>query len=44
MLLAFFLTSSKLTKFGEEKKRLVDADFKEGGQRNWYYFVSIGLI
>ncbi|RVX11098.1 Protein PGR [Vitis vinifera] len=29
MLLAFFLTSSKLTKFGEEKKRLVDADFKE---------------
>lgn len=35
MLLAFFLTSSKLTKFGEEKKRLVDADFKEGGQRNW---------
>lgn len=35
MLLVFFFTSSKLTKIGEEKKRLVDADFKEGGQRNW---------
>ncbi|WRX33187.1 Protein of unknown function DUF92 [Theobroma cacao] len=35
MLLAFFFTSSKLTKVGEEKKRRVDADFKEGGQRNW---------
>ncbi|XP_021903197.1 protein PGR [Carica papaya] len=35
MLLAFFLTSSKLTKVGEEKKRRIDADFKEGGQRNW---------
>lgn len=35
MLLVFFFTSSKLTKVGEEKKRKVDADFKEGGQRNW---------
>uniref|UniRef100_A0A2P2JNE4 Protein PGR n=1 Tax=Rhizophora mucronata TaxID=61149 RepID=A0A2P2JNE4_RHIMU len=35
ILLAFFFTSSKLTKIGEEKKRRVDADFKEGGQRNW---------
>ncbi|XWS26911.1 hypothetical protein CRYUN_Cryun26dG0070800 [Craigia yunnanensis] len=35
MLLAFFFSSSKLTKVGEEKKRQVDADFKEGGQRNW---------
>ncbi|OMO57993.1 hypothetical protein COLO4_34948 [Corchorus olitorius] len=35
MLLAFFISSSKLTKVGEEKKRQVDADFKEGGQRNW---------
>jgi len=35
MLLVFFFTSSKLTKVGEEKKRRVDADFKEGGQRNW---------
>ncbi|GMI97699.1 Plasma membrane Glucose-responsive Regulator [Hibiscus trionum] len=35
MLLAFFFSSSKLTKVGEDKKRQVDADFKEGGQRNW---------
>ncbi|KDP32330.1 hypothetical protein JCGZ_13255 [Jatropha curcas] len=35
VLLVFFLTSSKLTKVGEEKKRRIDADFKEGGQRNW---------
>ncbi|CAM8917940.1 unnamed protein product [Rhodiola kirilowii] len=35
MLLAFFYSSSKLTKIGQETKRLVDADFKEGGQRNW---------
>lgn len=40
MLLVFFFTSSKLTKFGEEKKRRVDADFKEGGQRNWYGFYN----
>lgn len=36
MLLAFFFTSSMLTKVGEEKKHRVDAGFKEGGQRNWY--------
>ncbi|XP_022844314.1 protein PGR-like [Olea europaea var. sylvestris] len=35
VLLVFFFTSSKFTKFGEDKKRKVDADFKEGGQRNW---------
>ncbi|GLT98497.1 hypothetical protein SLE2022_159990 [Rubroshorea leprosula] len=35
MLLAFFFSSSMLTKIGEERKRQIDADFKEGGQRNW---------
>lgn len=35
LLLVFFLTSSKLTKVGEDKKRRVDVEFKEGGQRNW---------
>ncbi|CAL0330536.1 unnamed protein product [Lupinus luteus] len=35
MLLAFFFTSSKLTKMGEDKKRKIDPEFKEGGQRNW---------
>ncbi|KAI7745742.1 hypothetical protein M8C21_026348 [Ambrosia artemisiifolia] len=40
MLLAFFFTSSKLTKIGEERKRSVDADFKAGGQRNWIQVFS----
>lgn len=40
MILAFFFTSSKLTKVGEDKKRRVDADFKEGGQRNWVQVLS----
>ncbi|XP_020703820.1 protein PGR isoform X1 [Dendrobium catenatum] len=35
LLLVFFFSSSKLTRVGEEKKRAVDAEFKEGGQRNW---------
>ncbi|GAV88720.1 DUF92 domain-containing protein [Cephalotus follicularis] len=40
ILLVFFFTSSKLTKVGEEKKRRLDADFKEGGQRNWIQVLS----
>ncbi|XP_004287388.1 PREDICTED: transmembrane protein 19-like isoform X2 [Fragaria vesca subsp. vesca] len=40
VLLVFFFTSSKLTKVGEEKKRRVDPEFKEGGQRNWIQVLS----
>ncbi|KAM6584473.1 hypothetical protein CsatB_011475 [Cannabis sativa] len=40
LILVFFFTSSKLTKVGEEKKRRVDADFKDGGQRNWVQVLS----
>ncbi|KAK9049063.1 hypothetical protein SSX86_008376 [Deinandra increscens subsp. villosa] len=40
MLLAFFFTSSKLTKIGEDRKRSIDADFKAGGQRNWIQVFS----
>ncbi|CAL1359392.1 unnamed protein product [Linum trigynum] len=40
ILLVFFFSSSKLTKVGEEKKRRIDADFKEGGQRNWIQVFS----
>ncbi|XP_028801211.1 protein PGR [Neltuma alba] len=40
MLLVFFFTSSKLTKIGEDKKRKVDPEFKEGGQRNWIQVLS----
>lgn len=34
-LLAFFITSSRLTHWGGAQKRKIDADYKEGGQRNW---------
>ncbi|KAL8059200.1 hypothetical protein ABFX02_03G070200 [Erythranthe guttata] len=47
VLLVFFFTSSMFTKFGEDKKQKVDADFKEGGQRNWIqviYNSGIGTI
>lgn len=33
--LVFFFSSSKLTKIGADKKHKSDADYKEGGQRNW---------
>jgi Integral membrane protein DUF92 len=35
LVLVFFFTSSKVTRVGEEKKRVIDAEFKKGGQRNW---------
>lgn len=44
MLLVFFFTSSKLTKYGQEKKRQLDAEFREGGQRNWIQVLSNSLI
>uniref|UniRef100_A0A3Q3F7I4 Transmembrane protein 19 n=1 Tax=Labrus bergylta TaxID=56723 RepID=A0A3Q3F7I4_9LABR len=34
-LLAFFITSSRLTRWGGVQKKKIDADYKEGGQRNW---------
>lgn len=34
-LLAFFITSSRLTRWGGAQKRKIDAEYKEGGQRNW---------
>ncbi|KAF0313471.1 Transmembrane protein 19 [Amphibalanus amphitrite] len=35
MLLTFFLSSSKATKFRSKQKQKFEDDFKEGGQRNW---------
>ncbi|XP_027332751.1 protein PGR [Abrus precatorius] len=35
ILLAFFFSSSRVTNVGEDKKRLLDPELKEGGQRNW---------
>lgn len=34
-LLAFFISSSRLTRWGGAQKRKIDAEYKEGGQRNW---------
>ncbi|GAB2210504.1 hypothetical protein Droror1_Dr00015771 [Drosera rotundifolia] len=44
MLVAFFLTSSALTKRGAERKRELDAGYKEGGQRNWIQVLSNSVI
>jgi len=34
-LLAFFVSSSKATKYMQGVKKTFESDFKEGGQRNW---------
>lgn len=44
MLLVFFFTSSKLTRLGEDKKRSIDDDFKEGGQRNWIQVLANSAV
>ncbi|ONK59439.1 uncharacterized protein A4U43_C08F6440 [Asparagus officinalis] len=44
LLLVFFFSSSKLTKVGEERKRKLEEDFREGGQRNWVQVLSNSAI
>ncbi|KAG0484618.1 hypothetical protein HPP92_008697 [Vanilla planifolia] len=44
LLLVFFFTSSKFTRTGEDKKREIDAEFKEGGQRNWRQVLANSAI
>jgi len=41
-LLAFFITSSKATKYKQDVKAKVEEDFKEGGQRNWLQVLCNG--
>ncbi|XP_076647615.1 transmembrane protein 19 [Halictus rubicundus] len=41
-LFTFFVTSSKATKFRAHKKRKLEADYKEGGQRNWIQVLCNG--
>lgn len=43
VLLAFFFSSSKLTKFGDDDKA-VDEDHKAGGQRDWRQVACNGLV
>eukprot|EP01129_Flabellula_baltica_P003705 TRINITY_DN13446_c0_g1_i1.p1 TRINITY_DN13446_c0_g1~~TRINITY_DN13446_c0_g1_i1.p1 ORF type:complete len:298 (+),score=35.47 TRINITY_DN13446_c0_g1_i1:48-896(+) len=39
-LLSFFISSSLLTRLKGDKKKLLDADYKKGGQRNWKQVLS----
>ncbi|XP_068633477.1 transmembrane protein 19 [Battus philenor] len=41
-LLVFFVTSSKATKLKSNMKKKIEADFKEGGQRNWIQVLCNG--
>merc|ERR1739845_78023 len=41
-LLAFFISSSKATKYKQEVKKEIEEDFKEGGQRNWLQVLCNG--
>ncbi|XP_051886708.1 transmembrane protein 19 isoform X2 [Pristis pectinata] len=43
-LLTFFVSSSKLTKWKAEVKKRLDAEYKEGGQRNWLQVFCNGGI
>ncbi|XP_066266790.1 transmembrane protein 19-like [Branchiostoma lanceolatum] len=43
-LLAFFGISSWATKYKAEKKRVLEEDFKEGGQRNWIQVLCNGGV
>jgi len=44
LLLAFFFSSSRLTKYKADIKRKIEEEYKEGGQRNWkQVFVNSGL-
>lgn len=40
LLLVFFFTASRVTRVGEARKRALDPEFKEGGQRNWKQVLS----
>ncbi|CAK9814483.1 Transmembrane protein 19 [Anthophora plagiata] len=41
-LVAFFVTSSKATKFRSHLKKKLEVDYKEGGQRNWIQVLCNG--
>lgn len=44
VLLAFFFSSSKLTKLGDDEKGSIDEDHKSGGQRDWRQVACNGLV
>lgn len=44
LILTFFYTSSAMTRYGETRKKAVEEDFKEGGQRNWIQVLCNSVI
>ena len=44
VLLAFFISSCLLTRVSASMKRRIDAEFKEGGQRDWKQVACNGLV
>lgn len=44
VLVSFFISSSLLTRVSASMKRRIDAEFKEGGQRDWKQVACNGLI
>jgi uncharacterized membrane protein len=44
ILIAFFVSSSLLTRVSASMKRRIDAEFKEGGQRDWKQVACNGLV
>ncbi|NXP07283.1 TMM19 protein, partial [Thinocorus orbignyianus] len=43
-LFVFFVTSSKLTKWKKDRKKQIDSEYKEGGQRNWVQVLCNGGV
>lgn len=44
VLIAFFISSSLLTRLSASMKRRIDAEFKEGGQRDWKQVGCNGFV
>ncbi|KAL3691443.1 hypothetical protein R1sor_005094 [Riccia sorocarpa] len=44
IILAFFFSSSKLTKYKQEEKKNVEEDHKEGGQRDWSQVLANSVV
>lgn len=44
VILAFFFSSSQLTKYRSDVKKSIDEDFKAGGQRDWSQVLANALV
>lgn len=43
-LILFFLSSSRLTKMNAARKRAIDSEYREGGQRTWVQVLSNSIV